>query len=66
MIIDANGFKAESFTEILTRLSNGLKDIYGQDIKFDVKATLVDVEGGADAQRDRDAACLLDQRRQGG
>ena len=35
MIIDANGFKAESFTEILTRLSNGLKDIYGQDINLD-------------------------------
>ena len=35
MIIDANGFKAESFTEILTRLSNGLKNIYGQDINLD-------------------------------
>lgn len=35
MTIDANGFKAESFTEILTRLSNGLKNIYGQDINLD-------------------------------
>ena len=35
MIIDANGFKAESFTEVLTRLSNGLKNIYGQDINLD-------------------------------
>ena len=35
MTIDANGFKAESFTEILTRLSNGFKNIYGQDINLD-------------------------------
>lgn len=35
MEINQNGFKADSFIEILTRLSNQLKDIYGQDINLD-------------------------------
>jgi uncharacterized phage protein gp47/JayE len=33
--INQNGFKADSFIEILTRLSTQLKDIYGQDINLD-------------------------------
>jgi uncharacterized phage protein gp47/JayE len=33
--INQNGFKADSFIEILTRLSTELKDIYGQDINLD-------------------------------
>lgn len=35
MEINQNGFKADSFIEILTRLSTQLKDIYGQDINLD-------------------------------
>lgn len=35
MEINQNGFKADSFIEILTRLSTELKDIYGQDINLD-------------------------------
>lgn len=35
MKINQNGFKADSFIEILTRLSTQLKDIYGQDINLD-------------------------------
>lgn len=35
MEINANGFKADSFIEILTRLSTELKNIYGQDINLD-------------------------------
>ncbi|MBL3520314.1 baseplate J/gp47 family protein [Arcobacter lanthieri] len=35
MEINQNGFKADSFIEILTRLSNQLKDIYGQDINLE-------------------------------
>ena len=35
MEINQNGFKADSFIEILTRLSTELKNIYGQDINLD-------------------------------
>jgi uncharacterized phage protein gp47/JayE len=35
MEINQNGFKADSFIEILSRLSTQLKDIYGQDINLD-------------------------------
>lgn len=35
MEINQNGFKADSFIEILTRLLTQLKDIYGQDINLD-------------------------------
>lgn len=35
MEINQNGFKTDSFIEILTRLSTQLKDIYGQDVNLD-------------------------------
>lgn len=35
MEINQNGFKTDSFIEILARLSTQLKDIYGQDINLD-------------------------------
>ena len=35
MEINQSGFKADSFIEILTRLSTELKNIYGQDINLD-------------------------------